>query len=92
MLLQQEAQGEMKERMREQQERGRVAAEEARRAATVPKPMLQTFSEKDKVESYLLNKSSRRKFGLHSSSGSSQAMPWNATCLPLPKIMTRSEH
>ena len=53
MQLQQEAQQEMMERMREQQERGRVAAEEARRAAKFPKPMLQKFSEEDDVESYL---------------------------------------
>ena len=43
----------MMERMREQQERGRLAAEEARRAVKFPKPMLQKFSEKDDVESYL---------------------------------------
>ena len=53
MQLQQDAQREMMERMREQQERGHVAAEEARRAAKLPKPMLQKFSEKDDVESYL---------------------------------------
>jgi len=40
------------ERMREQQERGCLAAEEARRAAKFPKPLLQKFSEKDD-ESYL---------------------------------------
>ena len=53
MHLQQESQREMMERMREQQERGRVAAEEARRVAKLPKPMLQKFTEKDDVESYL---------------------------------------
>jgi len=53
MHLQQEAQRDMMERMREQQERGRLAAEEARRAAKFPKPLLQKFSEKDDVESYL---------------------------------------
>ena len=41
------------ERMKEQQERGRLAAEEACRAAKFPKPMLQKFPEKDDVESYL---------------------------------------
>ena len=53
MHLQQESQREMMGRMREQQERGRVAAEEARRVAKLPKPMLQKFTEKDDVESYL---------------------------------------
>ena len=53
MNLQQASQREMFESMREQQERGRVAAEEARRTAKLPKPMLQKFSEKDDVESYL---------------------------------------
>ena len=53
MHLQQESQREMMERMREQQERGRIAAEEARRAAKFPKPLLQKFTEKDDVESYL---------------------------------------
>ena len=41
------------ERMREQQERGHVATEETRRAAKFPKSMLQKFSEKDDVESFL---------------------------------------
>ena len=53
MDLQQASQREMFESMREQQERERVAAEEARRAAKLPKPMLQKLSEKDDVESYL---------------------------------------
>ena len=53
MHLQQVSQREMLENMREQQERGRVAAEEARRTAKLPKPVLQKFSEKDDVESCL---------------------------------------
>ena len=43
MHLQQASQLEMVESMRE---RGRVAAEEARRAATLPRPMLQKFTER----------------------------------------------
>ena len=46
-------QRELMVRMREQQERGCIAAEEARRAAKLPKPLLQKFTEKDDVESYL---------------------------------------
>ena len=53
MHLQQASQREMFESMREQQERGRVAAEEACRRAKLPKPVLQKFTEKDDVESYL---------------------------------------
>ena len=53
MQAQQGCQRELMERMSEQQERGRIAAEEARRAAKFPKPLLQKFTEKDDVESYL---------------------------------------
>ena len=53
MHLQQEAQRDMMERMREQQKRGCLATKEARRAAKFPKLLLQKFSEKDDVESYL---------------------------------------
>ena len=53
MHLQQVSQCEMLESMRDQQERGRVAAEEGHRAAKLPKPVLQKFSEKDDMESYL---------------------------------------
>ena len=53
MHSQQQAQLEIMERMREQQERGRRAAEEAHRAAMFPKPMLQKLTEKDDIESYL---------------------------------------
>jgi hypothetical protein len=53
MQAQQGCQRELMERMREQQERGCIAAEEARRAAKFPKPLLQKFTEKDDVESYL---------------------------------------
>ena len=52
MHSQQQAQLEIMERMREQQERGCRAAEEARRAAKLPKPMLQKLTEDD-MESYL---------------------------------------
>ena len=53
MEAQQGCQRELMVRMSEQQERGRIAAEEARRAAKLPKPLLQKFTEKDDVESYL---------------------------------------
>ena len=53
MHLQQQVQLEIMERMREQQERGHRAAEETRRAAKFPKPMLQKLTEKDDMESYL---------------------------------------
>ena len=43
----------MLESMREQQERGCVAAEEAPRATKLPKSVLQKFTENDDVESYL---------------------------------------
>ena len=52
MHSQQQALLEIMERMREQQERGHRAAEEARRAAKFPKPMLQKLTEKDDVDSY----------------------------------------
>ena len=51
--MQQASQREMLESMREQQERGCAAAEEARRAAKLLRPVLQKFTEKDNVESYL---------------------------------------
>jgi hypothetical protein len=53
MHSQQQAQIEIMERMREQQERGRRAAKEARRAAKFPKPILQKLTEKYDMESYL---------------------------------------
>jgi len=53
MVAQQEAQRELWEGIRRHQEGGRIAAEEARRASRIPKPMLQKFTEKDDIESYL---------------------------------------
>jgi len=52
MVAQQEAQRELWEGIRRHQE-GRIAAEEARRASRIPKPMLQKFTEKDDIESYV---------------------------------------
>ena len=53
MVAQQEAQRELWEGIRRHQEGGRIAAEEARRASRIPRPMLQKFTEKDDIESYL---------------------------------------
>ena len=66
MHLQQMIQRDMIERMREQQERGRLAAEEARRTARLPKSMLQNF----KFSILQLNRSGRRRHGLCSLLGS----------------------
>ena len=83
MHLQQEAQRDMMERIREQQERERLAAKEARRAAKFPKPLLQKFSEKDDMESYLVCLSmlplKERRHGLHSSQDFFLEMPWIVT-------------
>ena len=53
MVAQQEVQRELWEGIRHHQEGGRIAAEEARRASRIPKPMLQKFTSKDDIESYL---------------------------------------
>ena len=71
--MQQALQRELIERMREQ-ERGRLEAEVAYRAAKFPMPMLQKFIEKGDVESYL-RISGQRRHGLHSSPYCSRVCP-----------------
>jgi len=53
MVAQQEVQRELWEEIRHHQEKGRIAVEEAHRASRIPKPMLQKFTSKDDIESYL---------------------------------------
>ena len=53
VVAQQEVQRELWEGIRCHQEGGRIGTEEAHRMSKIPKPMLQKFTEKDYIESYL---------------------------------------